>query len=76
MGLYNKLKGKAKEAEGRVTGDKVRQGQGKVEATKGDLEMKGNKVARKVRGAASRAKASVKRAGTKIKSKARGAKRA
>jgi uncharacterized protein YjbJ (UPF0337 family) len=76
MGRMNKLKGKAKEAEGRLTGDKLRQGQGKVEAAKGDAEIKGKRAAGKVRGALSRAKASVKRAGARVKSKTRAAKRA
>ncbi len=34
----NKLKGKAKRAEGRITGDRVRETQGAVEEKKGDIE--------------------------------------
>ena len=34
----DKLKGKLKKAEGQLTGDKVRQGQGWVQEKKGELE--------------------------------------
>ena len=36
--ISDKLKGKTKQAEGRVTGDKTRETQGKAEETKGDFE--------------------------------------
>ncbi len=36
--MTDKLKGKAKEIEGRLTGDKVRETQGKLEKAKGDVE--------------------------------------
>lgn len=36
--ISDKLKGKAKQAEGRITGDKVRETQGKAEETKGKVE--------------------------------------
>lgn len=37
-GISDKLKGKAKKIEGKLTGDRVRQAQGTVEEKKGDLE--------------------------------------
>ncbi len=36
--ISDKLKGKAKKVEGRVTGDKVRETQGAAQETKGDIE--------------------------------------
>jgi uncharacterized protein YjbJ (UPF0337 family) len=47
---FDKLKGKAKQAEGRLTNDRIREGQGKLEEAKAEVE-----------GAASRAAARVKR---------------
>jgi uncharacterized protein YjbJ (UPF0337 family) len=44
----DKLKGKLKKAEGDLTGDKVRQGQGWAEEKKGDVEGAIDKVADKV----------------------------
>lgn len=38
--IGDKIKGKAKEVEGRVTGDKVRETQGTVQKTKGNVEGK------------------------------------
>jgi uncharacterized protein YjbJ (UPF0337 family) len=38
--ISDKLKGKAKQVEGRVTGDKLRETQGTVQKTKGDVEGK------------------------------------
>ena len=39
-GTMDKLKGKLKKAEGALTGDKVREGQGWVEEKKGQVEEK------------------------------------
>ena len=36
--ITDKLKGKAKRAEGRVTGDRVREAQGAIEEKKADIE--------------------------------------
>ena len=36
--ITDKLKGKAKRAEGRVTGDRVREAQGAIEEKKADVE--------------------------------------
>jgi uncharacterized protein YjbJ (UPF0337 family) len=38
MGLSDKTKGKAKEFEGKVTGDKQREAEGKVEQAKGEAK--------------------------------------
>ena len=43
-GLGDKVAGKGKEVEGKVTGDKVRQGQGKAQGTKGGLKDKAQKL--------------------------------
>lgn len=40
----DKLKGKAKEAEGRATGDKTRENQGKADQSKSDLKQAGENV--------------------------------
>jgi len=36
--ISDKIKGKAKQIEGKLTGDKLRQGQGTVQKAKGDVE--------------------------------------
>jgi uncharacterized protein YjbJ (UPF0337 family) len=38
--ISDKIKGKAKQVEGRVTGDKVRETQGSAQKTKGNVEGK------------------------------------
>ena len=57
----DKLKGKLKQIEGNLTGDKVRTAQGTVEKAKGDVESAVTRIVRKtkraVRRATSRAKA-------------------
>jgi uncharacterized protein YjbJ (UPF0337 family) len=52
----DKIKGKAKQVEGRLTGDKLREAQGAAQKTKGDVE-----------GAASRAGRDIKRGARKVK---------
>jgi uncharacterized protein YjbJ (UPF0337 family) len=61
--IMDKIKGKAKEIEGRATGDKVRTGQGKLEKQKAN-----------VKSAAARATSKVKAGVTRAKTKARTAK--
>jgi uncharacterized protein YjbJ (UPF0337 family) len=46
----DKLKGKAKQIEGKLTGDKTRQAQGTAEKAKGDAEGVGERVVRKAKG--------------------------
>ncbi len=48
--IADKLKGKAKQVEGRLTGDKVRETQGTVEKAKGDIEGAVERTADRVRG--------------------------
>lgn len=69
--ITDKIKGKAKELEGKLTGDRVRSGQGKVEGAKGDVEIKGRRVADRARGAASRAKARISRATARPRARAK-----
>jgi uncharacterized protein YjbJ (UPF0337 family) len=54
--ISDKIKGKAKQVEGRLTGDRVREAQGSIQKTKGDVE-----------GAASRAGRDIKRGARKVK---------
>lgn len=56
----DKLKGKAKEIEGRITGDRVRQAQGALEKTKGNVE--GEVAGARYRAQARRDEAKAKRA--------------
>ncbi len=58
-GLGDKVAGKAKEVEGKVTNDPVREGEGKAQQTKGDLESQGQKASDRVGGAAQEAKGKV-----------------
>jgi uncharacterized protein YjbJ (UPF0337 family) len=69
--ITDKLKGKAKEIEGKLTGDRVRTGQGKVEGAKGDVEAAAQRASDRVRGAAHRAKARVKSSAAKARAKTR-----
>ena len=59
--LIDKIKGKAKQLEGKLTGNNVLVAQGTAETAKGNLEGAASRVARKVkravRGVTSRAKA-------------------
>lgn len=65
--LIDKIKGKAKQLEGRLTGNNVLEAQGTAEKAKGDLEGAASRVARKVKRAVldvtSRAKAGLARSG-------------
>ncbi|HEU0033209.1 MAG TPA: hypothetical protein VFQ53_21400 [Kofleriaceae bacterium] len=47
--IKDKIKGKLKQTEGRLTGDRVRETQGTVEKKKGDLEGLGNRVKNRVK---------------------------
>lgn len=60
--IIDKIKGKAKQIEGKLTGDKVRTAQGTAEKAKGDLEGAASRVAGKVRRGVDRAKAKMHRA--------------
>ena len=60
--IKDKIAGAAKQVEGKLTGDKVREAQGGAQKTKGKIDA-----------AAQRAAAKVKAAGRRIEDKARGA---
>lgn len=61
--IIDKVKGKLMKAEGKVTGDKLRQAQGAAVDTKGDIK-----------GGIDKVKDGVKRAARKVSSKVRGVK--
>jgi len=58
--IIDKVKGKLMKAEGKVTGDRVRQAQGAVEDTKGDIKGGLAKVKRGVKRVMSKASSKVK----------------
>lgn len=60
--ITDKIKGKAKQIEGRLTGDNVLVAQGTVEEAKGDIEGAASRVVRKVKSAVHRVKTRAKRA--------------
>ncbi len=57
--IMNKLKGKAKQFEGRVTGDKVRTAQGTFEETQGDIGIAARGAVDKVKAGARKVAATV-----------------
>lgn len=69
--IKDKIAGKAKQVEGKLTGDKVRMAQGKGEEIKGDVEGKLDRVGRKMKSAARSATSKVKSAAKKLDRRAR-----
>jgi uncharacterized protein YjbJ (UPF0337 family) len=67
----NKIKGTLKKVEGRVTGDRLREAQGKVQETAGNVGLKVKATAAKVK---AKARAAKKRVSTKPGRKAAAAK--
>jgi uncharacterized protein YjbJ (UPF0337 family) len=69
--IIDKIKGKAKQIEGRLTGDDQLVAQGRVQEAKGDIEGVASRVARQVKRTVSRiktgAKAGLARAGRGIR---------
>jgi uncharacterized protein YjbJ (UPF0337 family) len=59
--IMDKLKGKAKDIEGRVTGDKVRSAQGKAGMAKGEAKGVAERASAKVKAGVSRAKSKLQR---------------
>lgn len=57
----DKIKGKAKQIEGKLTGNELLVARGIVEKTKGDIEGTASRVARKVKRTVRRAKAEIAR---------------
>ena len=62
--IADKIKGTAKQIEGKLTGDKVRQAQGTVEKTKGKVEGAASRTVRRVKAKVetARARSRVRRA--------------
>jgi uncharacterized protein YjbJ (UPF0337 family) len=60
----DKIKGRAQQIEGKLTGDKVRVAQGTVERTKGQIEGVVARFASKVKKGVRRAEAELRRAGS------------
>jgi uncharacterized protein YjbJ (UPF0337 family) len=60
--MMDKIKGKAKQIEGRLTGDKLREAQGSAQKTKGDVEGAASRVGRDIKRGARKIKRGVKRA--------------
>lgn len=58
----DKLKGRAMQIEGKLTGDRVRIAQGTAKTAKGDIEGTASRIVRKVKGSVKRAKDAVARA--------------
>jgi uncharacterized protein YjbJ (UPF0337 family) len=69
--IIDKIKGKAKKAEGRMTGDKLRTAQGHGLEAKGEVEGAASRVARKAKTGARRMKAKVRRASSRASSRSR-----
>jgi uncharacterized protein YjbJ (UPF0337 family) len=69
--MTDKIKGKLKQVEGRLTGDKVRTAQGTAEKSKGDLEDGVSRVASKVRAKASEVKARTRASASRAKTRGR-----
>ena len=67
--IMDKVKGKAKEIEGRVTGDKVRTAQGKAGMAKGEVKGIAERAGAKVKAGVSRAKSKIQ--GGRAKASAR-----
>jgi uncharacterized protein YjbJ (UPF0337 family) len=69
--IITKIKGKAKEVEGRLTGDKARVVQGKGTQAKGEVESVGERASARVKAGVSRAKAKIQRGRAKTNARTR-----
>ena len=58
--MMDKVKGRLKKIEGKLTGDKVRSAQGSVQEAKGDLGLEGESAVDNVKAGVSRTKAKIK----------------
>ena len=58
--MMDKVKGRLKKIEGKVTGDKVRSAQGSAQEAKGDISLEGESAVDNVKAGVSRAKAKIK----------------
>lgn len=62
-----RIKGKAMKAEGKLTGDRVRRGQGAIKEARGEAKAIVARATRKVKAAVRNAKARMSRAGNKAR---------
>lgn len=73
--IIDKIKGKVKEIEGRLTGDKLRTAQGKATVAKGEVKGVAERASSKVKAGVSKAKAKIRqgsaRANAKVNSRVR-----
>ena len=59
-GIIDKVKGRLKKLEARITGDRARRAQGAAQEAKGDLELEGAAAVDNLKAGVSRAKAKIK----------------
>ncbi len=59
--ISDKIKGKAKQVEGRLTGDRVREMQGTAEETKGEVKGAVNRAVTRVKAGVTRTRAKIQR---------------
>jgi len=67
--IIDKIKGKAKEIEGRLTGDKLRTAQGKATKAKGDVKGVAERASSKVKAGVRKAKAKIRRGSNRANAK-------
>jgi len=67
--ILDKIKGKAKEMEGRLTGDKLRTAQGKATTAKGEVKGMAERASSRVKAGVSRTKGKIQRGRAKAHAK-------
>ena len=67
--ILDKIKGKAKEIQGRLTGDKLRTAQGKATQVKGEVKGMAERASAKVKAGVSRAKGKIRRGSSRANAK-------
>jgi uncharacterized protein YjbJ (UPF0337 family) len=67
--MMDKIKGKAKEIEGRLTGDKLRTAQGKAGQARGEVKGVAERTSARVKAGVSRAKGKIQRGRARAKAK-------
>lgn len=63
----DKIKGKAKQVEGRLTGDRVREVQGTAEEIKGDVKAAVDRAVTRVKAGVTRTKAKIQRGASRAR---------
>lgn len=69
--MLDKIKGKAKEIEGRMTGDKLRTAQGKAATAKGEVKGMAERASARVKAGVSRTKGKIQRGRARAHAKMR-----